>query len=95
MPTKTVTTRDERHDAVVPTEALDQLLQRAHQFKLLKPADEIELAKRIERGDLVAKERMINSNLRLVVSIARRYQGHGLTLNDLAQEGMLGLIRAA
>jgi RNA polymerase primary sigma factor len=86
--------RDER-DGLVHAEALDQLLQRAHEFKLLRPDEEIELAKRIERGDLVAKERLINSNLRLVVSIARRYQGHGLTLNDLAQEGMLGLIRAA
>jgi RNA polymerase primary sigma factor len=54
----------------------------------------VELAKRIERGDLAAKERMINSNLRLVVSQARRYQGHGLPMEDLVQEGMLGLIRA-
>ncbi|MEA2392533.1 MAG: polymerase primary sigma factor, partial [Solirubrobacteraceae bacterium] len=84
-----------RDEAVVHTDALDQLLQRANQFRLLRPAEEIELAQRIERGDLVAKERLINCNLRLVVSIARRYQGHGLTLNDLVQEGMLGLIRAA
>jgi RNA polymerase primary sigma factor len=84
-----------RDEAVVHADALDQLLQRANQFRLLKPAEEIELAQRIERGDLVAKERLINCNLRLVVSIARRYQGHGLTLNDLVQEGMLGLIRAA
>jgi len=61
---------------------------------LLTAAEEIELAKRIERGDLAAKERMINSNLRLVVSQARRYQGHGLPMEDLVQEGMLGLIRA-
>jgi RNA polymerase sigma factor (sigma-70 family) len=89
-------TKNRLHDdAVVHADALDQLLQRANQFKLLKPAEEIELAQRIERGDLVAKERLINCNLRLVVSIARRYQGHGLTLNDLVQEGMLGLIRAA
>jgi RNA polymerase primary sigma factor len=89
-------TKNRLHDdAVVHADALDQLLQRANQFKLLKPAEEIELAQRIERGDLVAKERMINCNLRLVVSIARRYQGHGLSLNDLVQEGMLGLIRAA
>jgi RNA polymerase primary sigma factor len=54
----------------------------------------MELAQRIERGDLVAKERMINSNLRLVVSVARKYQGQGLPLGDLVQEGMLGLIRA-
>jgi RNA polymerase sigma factor (sigma-70 family) len=84
-----------RDEANVHADALDQLLQRANQFRLLKPAEEIELAQRIERGDLVAKERLINCNLRLVVSIARRYQGHGLTLNDLVQEGMLGLIRAA
>ena len=57
-------------------------------------AEEIELSKRIERGDLAAKDRMINANLRLVVSQARRYQGHGLPLEDLVQEGMLGLIRA-
>jgi RNA polymerase primary sigma factor len=54
----------------------------------------VELAKRIERGDLVAKDRMINSNLRLVISVARKYQGFGLPLSDLVQEGMLGLIRA-
>jgi RNA polymerase primary sigma factor len=85
----------EDHETYVHADALEQLLQRANKFQLLKPAEEIELAKRIERGDLFAKDRLINSNLRLVVSIARRYQGHGLTLNDLVQEGMLGLIRAA
>ena len=62
---------------------------------LLRPTEELELAKRIERGDLRAKELMINSNLRLVVSIARRYQGLGLGMSDLVQEGMIGLIRAA
>jgi RNA polymerase primary sigma factor len=61
---------------------------------LLAAAEEVELAQRIERGDLAAKERMINSNLRLVVAQARRYQGHGLSMEDLVQEGMLGLIRA-
>jgi RNA polymerase sigma factor (sigma-70 family) len=75
-------------------EALDLFLRRARQHPLLTAAEEIELAKRIERGDLEAKERMINSNLRLVVSQARRYQGHGLEMGDLVQEGMLGLIRA-
>jgi RNA polymerase primary sigma factor len=69
-------------------------MARAGRYRLLTPAEEIELAKRCERGDLVAKERMINSNLRLVVSIARRYQGHGLSMTDLVQEGTLGLIRA-
>ncbi len=70
------------------------LLREAGRYPLLKPSEEIELAKRIERGDLAAKERMINSNLRLVVANARRYQGQGLALGDLIQEGMLGLIRA-
>ena len=62
--------------------------------RLLTAPEEVELAKRIERGDLKAKERMINSNLRLVVSIAKRYQGHGLPLGDLIQEGIIGLNRA-
>ena len=75
-------------------EALELFLRRARVHPLLTAADEIELAQRIERGDLDAKERMINSNLRLVVSQARRYQGHGLSMEDLVQEGMLGLIRA-
>src|SRR6266508_3746352 len=57
--------------------------------------EEVELAKRIERGDLRAKERMINSNLRLVVHNARRYSGHGVPLGDLVQEGVIGLNRAA
>ena len=61
---------------------------------LLTAQEEVELAKRIERGDLEAKERMINANLRLVIAQARRFQGLGLPLGDLIQEGMLGLIRA-
>jgi len=75
-------------------ESLEIFFREARTHALLTAADEIELAKRIERGDLEAKERMINANLRLVVAQARRYQGHGLPLEDLVQEGMLGLIRA-
>jgi RNA polymerase primary sigma factor len=75
-------------------ESLDLFFRQARAHALLTAAEEIELAQRIERGDLEAKNRMINANLRLVVAQARRYQGHGLPLEDLVQEGMLGLIRA-
>jgi RNA polymerase primary sigma factor len=80
--------------AVATTDALQLFLQEVRRFPLLTAAEEVDLAKRIERGDNFAKHRMINSNLRLVVSIARRYQGHDLALLDLIQEGILGLIRA-
>jgi RNA polymerase primary sigma factor len=63
--------------------------------RLLTRDEEVELARRIERGDLTAKERLVNSNLRLVISNARSYEGLDLPLPDLIQEGMLGLIRAA
>ena len=76
------------------TDALTLFMNRAGRFQLLTAADEVALAKLVERGDAAAKERMINSNLRLVVSIAKRYQGHGLTLLDLIQEGVIGLNRA-
>jgi len=75
-------------------ETLELFFRRARSHALLTAAEEIELAKQIEKGDLEAKDRMINANLRLVVAQARRYQGHGLALEDLVQEGMLGLIRA-
>ncbi len=89
-----------------PSYALDELstmtgdtlqlfLRDIRRHPLLTAAEEVELAKRIERGDLEAKERMVNSNLRLVVSLAKKYQGHELSLLDLIQEGVLGLIRAA
>src|SRR5918994_953145 len=80
--------------ATVTTDALQLFLNEIGRHRLLTPDEEIELAKRIERGDLAAKERMINANLRLVVSIAKKYQGSELTLLDLIQEGILGLIRA-
>ena len=80
--------------ASVTTDALQLFLNEIGRHRLLTPSEEIDLAKRIERGDLAAKERMINANLRLVVSIAKKYQGSELTLLDLIQEGILGLIRA-
>jgi RNA polymerase primary sigma factor len=80
--------------AVATTDALQLFLNEAGRWPLLTKEEEVELAKRIERGDVEAKERMINSNLRLVVSIAKKYQGHGLSLLDLIQEGIIGLIRA-
>jgi RNA polymerase primary sigma factor len=76
------------------TDALQLFLNEMGKYKLLTAEEEVELAKRIERGDNEAKDLMINSNLRLVVSIAKRYQGHGLSLLDLIQEGIIGLIRA-
>jgi RNA polymerase primary sigma factor len=81
--------------ASTTTDALQLFLNEAGRYKLLTAADEVELAKRIERGDKRAKDMLINSNLRLVVSIAKKYQGHGLSLLDLIQEGIIGLIRAA
>jgi RNA polymerase primary sigma factor len=80
--------------AEATTDALQLFLNEMGKYKLLTAEEEVELAKRIERGDKAAKDLMINSNLRLVVSIAKRYQGHGLSLLDLIQEGIIGLIRA-
>jgi len=76
------------------TDALQLFLREAGRHQLLTAAQEVELAKRIERGDMEAKERMIQSNLRLVVSIAKNYRNQGLPFLDLIQEGTLGLIRA-
>jgi RNA polymerase primary sigma factor len=80
--------------ADVVLDALEIFFREARRYPLLTAEQEVELAQRIEKGDLAAKERMINSNLRLVISVARKYQGQGLPLGDLIQEGMLGLIRA-
>ena len=76
------------------TDAMALYLRELRRHPLLTADEEVELAKRVELGDREARDRMINSNLRLVVSIARRYQGGTLSLLDLIQEGTLGLIRA-
>ncbi|MDX6722922.1 MAG: polymerase primary sigma factor [Solirubrobacteraceae bacterium] len=81
--------------AVVTTDALQMFMNELRHYPLLSAAEEIDLAKRIERGDLEAKDRLINSNLRLVVSLAKKYPTYDLTLLDLIQEGIFGLVRAA
>jgi RNA polymerase primary sigma factor len=91
--TATTGTVDLRPVGVV-RDSLQLFLNEIGKHPLLTAAEEVALAKRIERGDLAAKERMVNSNLRLVVSIAKRYQGHGLPLLDLIQDGTIGLNRA-
>jgi RNA polymerase primary sigma factor len=95
-PRATKKRRDRDHAVAEPTtDSLQLFINQAMRYPLLTAAEEVELAQRIERGDLEAKERLINSNLRLVIKFARRYQGHGLPMGDLVQEAMLGLIRAA
>src|SRR6185295_5182279 len=81
--------------AETTTDALQLFFNEMRKYPLLSKEEEIELAQAVERGDLEAKERLINSNLRLVVSNARRYMRQDLNLLDLIQEGILGLIRAA
>jgi RNA polymerase primary sigma factor len=81
--------------AAADPDALGQYLSAIRRVPLLTAQEEVALAKRIERGDLLAKQRLIEANLRLVVAVARGYVGRGLTLLDLVQEGSLGLIRAA
>ncbi len=80
--------------AEATTDAMNLFLREVARYPLLTPDEEKQLARRVEAGDAAAKERMVNSNLRLVVSIARRYRSTELTLLDLIQEGTLGLIRA-
>jgi len=77
------------------TDALELFLSELARYPLLTKSEEAQLAKLIERGDRGAKDRMINSNLRLVVSIARKYHSQQLALLDIIQEGILGLIRAS
>jgi RNA polymerase primary sigma factor len=81
-------------DRASDVDVLELFLNEVGRYPLLDAAEEIELGKRIERGDRSAKDTMINSNLRLVVSLAKRYQTHQLPLLDVIQEGILGLIRA-
>ena len=76
------------------TDSLQLFLRDIGKVRLLNARDEVELAKRIERGDLAAKHKMIEANLRLVVSIAKKYRNRGLPFLDLIQEGTLGLVRA-
>jgi RNA polymerase primary sigma factor len=82
------------HFAENTTDALQLWLNEVRRFPLLTAEQERALAKRVEDGDPEAKERMIRSNLRLVVSIARKYQNQDMALLDLIQEGIIGLIRA-
>jgi RNA polymerase primary sigma factor len=84
----------EPEQVVGSTDALTLLMNNVGRYPLLTAAEEVALAKRVERGDREAKERMINSNLRLVISIAKRYQNRSLPLLDLFQEGVIGLNRA-
>jgi RNA polymerase primary sigma factor len=77
------------------TDSLQLFLKDIGKVELLTAAQEVELAKRIERGDHLAKQEMIEANLRLVVSIAKRYRNQGLPFLDLIQEGTIGLVRAA
>ena len=88
------TTYEHDEMAGVTSDALALFLRDIRQYPLLTREQEVDLARRVEEGDLAAKELMINSNLRLVVSIAKKYQGSELPLIDLIQEGIFGLIRA-
>jgi RNA polymerase primary sigma factor len=83
-----------KDNSTAPPDSLRIYLRTISKRKLLTPQREIELARRIARGDLEAKQEMVEANLRLVVSVAKGYQGRGLSLPDLIQEGSLGLIRA-
>ena len=84
-----------RRPSAAAADPLALYLHEIGRYRLLTRAEEVQLAKRIERGDQLAKERLINSNLRLVVSVAKRYQRSGIPLLDLIQEGTIGLIRAS
>jgi RNA polymerase primary sigma factor len=85
---------DERNDTHVLLDPLQLFLKDISKVSLLTAAQEVALAKRIERGDLHAKQEMVEANLRLVVSIAKKYRNRGLPFLDLIQEGTIGLVRA-
>ena len=85
---------EQTHGSEGTMDALDLFLRDIRSIRLLRADEEISLAHRIRRGDLNAKQRMVEANLRLVVSIAKRFRGQGLPFLDLIQEGTLGLIRA-
>ena len=85
--TKQITNRE--------TQSLDKYMSEIARIDLITAEMEVQLAKRIREGDKVALEKMVNANLRFVVSVAKQYQNHGLTLSDLINEGNLGLIKAA
>jgi len=85
--TKTITNRE--------SISIDKYLQEIGKYELLTPEEEIELARRAKQGDEKALERLIQANLRFVVSVAKQYQNQGLPLGDLINEGNLGLIKAA
>src|SRR2546423_10825701 len=82
-------------DLEFSTDSLQLFLKDVGKVDLLTAAQEVELAKRIERGEHRAKQEMVEANLRLVVSIAKRYRNQGLPFLDLIQEGTIGLVRAA
>lgn len=85
--TKQITGRD--------SYSIEKYLQEIGKIRVLAPDEEATLAKRVKKGDLKAKNRLVMSNLRFVVSVAKQYQNHGLTLGDLINEGNLGLLKAA
>src|SRR5713226_4603046 len=77
------------------SQSLDKYLQEIGRVELLDPEEEIDLARRIKKGDQKALEKLTKANLRFVVSVAKQYQNQGLSLGDLINEGNLGLIKAA
>ncbi|CAN0534580.1 unnamed protein product, partial [Scytosiphon promiscuus] len=85
--TKQITNRD--------TKSLEKYFQEISKIELITPDEEAELARRIREGDQIALNKLVNANLRFVVSAAKQYQGKGLRLSDLINEGNIGLVKAA